>query len=252
MAEVLALVESALRPGVTTARARCLAEEHHPRAPAPSRRSRACPAATGDGRSRHALCISIDGEVVHGIPGERTIREGSLVSVDAGAIVDGWHGDGARTFIVGERPAGGRELVDATRAAMMAGHRGRRARATASATSRRGGRGRRAGRTATASSGRSSATASAPRCTRSRRSRTTAPASRGRRARARALPRHRADVHARRTARSGSRPTAGPSRRADGALAAHFEHTIAITADGPQILTVNRVTDQRLPAMAAT
>ena len=48
-----------------------------------------------------SLCISIDDEVVHGIPGERTIREGQVVSIDAGAIYEGWHGDGARTFFVG-------------------------------------------------------------------------------------------------------------------------------------------------------
>ena len=52
-----------------------------------------------------SLCISLDDEVVHGIPGERRIREGQIVSVDAGAIVDGWHGDGARTFVVGDAPA---------------------------------------------------------------------------------------------------------------------------------------------------
>ena len=51
-----------------------------------------------------SVCISIDDEIVHGIPGERTIRDGQIVSVDAGAIVDGWHGDAARTFYVGEPP----------------------------------------------------------------------------------------------------------------------------------------------------
>jgi methionyl aminopeptidase len=66
-------------------------------------------------------CISIDAEVVHGIPGPRVIRDGSLVSVDVGAIVDGWHGDGARTFVVGDVSAEVRELVDTTRLAMMAG-----------------------------------------------------------------------------------------------------------------------------------
>ena len=49
-----------------------------------------------------STCISIDDEVVHGIPGDRMIRAGQIVSIDAGAIYDGWHGDGARTFVVGE------------------------------------------------------------------------------------------------------------------------------------------------------
>ena len=86
-------------------------------------------------------------------------------------------------------------------------------------------RGRRARGRATASSARSSATASAPRCTRSRRSPTTGPAARARRLEAGPVPGHRADVHARRATRRGSRPTAGPCVTADGTLAAHFEHT---------------------------
>jgi methionyl aminopeptidase len=68
-----------------------------------------------------STCISIDSEVVHGIPGDRTIQDGSIVTVDVGAILDGWHGDGARTFVVGAVPPATRDLVDATRLAMMAG-----------------------------------------------------------------------------------------------------------------------------------
>ena len=124
VAEVLALVESELKPGVTTAHLDRLAERHIRGAGAvPSFKGylgggrygkgpRAFPAST---------CISIDSEVVHGIPAQRTIRSGSLVSVDVGAIFDGWHGDAARTFIVGEVSPKARELVDATRLAMMAG-----------------------------------------------------------------------------------------------------------------------------------
>jgi methionyl aminopeptidase len=70
---------------------------------------------------RHTLCVSIDDEVVHGVPDGRRIREGQLVSVDAGAIVDGWHGDSARTWIVGEVPSEASDLVAATREAMLAG-----------------------------------------------------------------------------------------------------------------------------------
>jgi methionyl aminopeptidase len=124
VAEVLALVESELKPGVSTGELDRLAERHIRAAGAtPSFKGylgggrygkgpRAFPAST---------CISIDSEVVHGIPGERRIREGSLVSIDVGAILDGWHGDGARTFVVGEVSPEARELVDATRLAMMAG-----------------------------------------------------------------------------------------------------------------------------------
>jgi methionine aminopeptidase, type I len=68
-----------------------------------------------------SLCISIDREVVHGIPGDRTIADGQVVSIDAGAIIDGYHGDAARTFIVGDAPLEVRELVATTRRALEAG-----------------------------------------------------------------------------------------------------------------------------------
>ena len=70
---------------------------------------------------RHSLCISINEEVVHGIPGARRIRDGDIVSIDAGAIVDGWHGDAARSFVVGTVAPKTAELVEATREAMYAG-----------------------------------------------------------------------------------------------------------------------------------
>jgi methionyl aminopeptidase len=70
---------------------------------------------------KHSLCISINDEVVHGIPGPRRIRGGDILSIDAGAIVDGWHGDAARSFLVGEVPEAARTLVEATRKAMYAG-----------------------------------------------------------------------------------------------------------------------------------
>jgi methionyl aminopeptidase len=124
VAEVLALIESELKPGVSTSHLDRLAERH-------IRESGAVPSFKGYlGGGRYgkgprafpaSTCISIDAEVVHGIPGERVIRDGSIVSVDVGAILDGWHGDGARTFLVGDVAPEARELVDATRLAMMAG-----------------------------------------------------------------------------------------------------------------------------------
>ncbi len=120
VAEVLALVESELRPGVSTAHLDALAEAH-------IRRSGATPSFKGyPGVNPRrpfpaSVCVSIDHEIVHGIPGDRTIRDGQLVSIDAGAIVEGWHGDAARTFYVGDPPAEIRRLIDTTRLAMMAG-----------------------------------------------------------------------------------------------------------------------------------
>jgi methionyl aminopeptidase len=120
VAEVLALVESELKPGVTTAHLDRLAERH-------IRESGATPSFKGypGGNPRNpfpaSICVSIDDEVVHGIPGDRVIREGQVVSIDAGAIWDGWHGDAARTFVVGEPSPEIAKLVERTRLAMMAG-----------------------------------------------------------------------------------------------------------------------------------
>ena len=118
VAEVLDRVGEAIRPGVTTGELDALATEQ-------IRAAGATPSFVGVAGHlspyRHATCISIDDEVVHGIPGKRRIAEGQIVSVDAGAIVDGWHGDSARTWIVDSAPEHVVRLVEATRIAMLAG-----------------------------------------------------------------------------------------------------------------------------------
>ena len=124
VAEVLALVEEELKPGVTTGHLDRLAEHH-------IRESGAIPSfkgylgggryGKGPGAYPGSLCISIDDEVVHGIPSERPVREGQIVGIDAGAAVGGWHGDAARTFVVGAASPAAVELVEATRLALMAG-----------------------------------------------------------------------------------------------------------------------------------
>jgi methionine aminopeptidase, type I len=120
VAQVLDKIEAELRPGVSTAELDAMAEAHIRAAGAvPSFKGyrginpkRPFPA---------SICISIDDEIVHGIPGARTLRTGQIVSVDAGAIVDGWHGDGARTFFIGDPSPEVRALIDLTREAMLAG-----------------------------------------------------------------------------------------------------------------------------------
>jgi len=111
---VLGLVEEELRPGVSTAHLDRIAEEH-------IRRAGGTPSFKGYYGFPSSLCISIDREVVHGIPGDRTIANGQVVSIDAGAIIDGYHGDAARTFIVGDAPPEVRDLVATTRLALEAG-----------------------------------------------------------------------------------------------------------------------------------
>jgi methionyl aminopeptidase len=120
VAEVLALVESELKPGVSTAHLDHLAEAHI-RAAGATPSFKGYPGINPRRPFPGSLCISLDDEIVHGIPGDRVIRDGQVVSIDAGAIVDGWHGDGARTFFVGEPPQRVQTLIDVTREAMMAG-----------------------------------------------------------------------------------------------------------------------------------
>ncbi len=124
VAEVLALVESELKPGVSTGHLDRLAEQHIRAAGAvPSFKGYLGGGKYGRGPSAFpaSTCISLDAEVVHGIPGDRVIRDGQIVSIDVGVILDGWHGDAARTFIVGEAATEIQDLVAATRLAMMAG-----------------------------------------------------------------------------------------------------------------------------------
>jgi methionyl aminopeptidase len=118
VSDVLDRLGEELRPGITTLALDRLAADM-------IRRAGAVPSFVGvPGRLRpyrHAICVSIDEEVVHGIPGNRRVEEGRIVSIDAGAIVAGWHGDAARTWVVGEVPVATQTLVEATRQAMLAG-----------------------------------------------------------------------------------------------------------------------------------
>ena len=68
-----------------------------------------------------SACISIDEEVVHGLPGNRVMKEGELVSVDVGSIIDGFYGDSARSFAVGEVSSEKQELLDWTQESLKAG-----------------------------------------------------------------------------------------------------------------------------------
>lgn len=120
VAEVLALVESELRPGITARELDAMAERHIRGAGGtPSFKGYTIDPETPPFPG--SICVSIDAEVVHGMPDRREIREGQLVSIDAGAIVDGYHGDAARTFYVGEPPAAIAAFMETTRTALMAG-----------------------------------------------------------------------------------------------------------------------------------
>jgi methionyl aminopeptidase len=68
-----------------------------------------------------SICASVNDEIVHGIPGERVINDGDIVSIDFGAIYDGFQGDAAVTVAVGSRNAVAEKLIAATRGALQAG-----------------------------------------------------------------------------------------------------------------------------------
>ncbi|NYG06319.1 methionyl aminopeptidase [Phycicoccus badiiscoriae] len=115
--QTLQLMAQTVRPGMTTKQLDELAEEH-------IRGCGATPSFLGYHGFTGSLCTSVNDEVVHGIPGSRVLLEGDLISIDCGAIVDGWHGDAAISVIVGGRDAGRPEdlaLIDATEDSMWAG-----------------------------------------------------------------------------------------------------------------------------------
>jgi len=67
------------------------------------------------------LCVSINDELVHGIPGKRVLKEGDIVTIDFGAVYNGFHGDAARTIAVGDIGETARKLIDTTDNALKVG-----------------------------------------------------------------------------------------------------------------------------------
>ena len=70
-----------------------------------------------------SICTSLNEEVVHGIPGNRRLKDGDILSIDCGAIVDGFHGDSAVTIPVGEASEAARAVTDCRRGLPLRGHR---------------------------------------------------------------------------------------------------------------------------------
>ena len=183
-------------------------------------------------------CISPNEVIVHGIPGDAVLEDGDIVSIDCGAIIEGWHADAAITVPVGDDrrrvAAADRRDPAVARRRDRAGRRSATGSATSAPRSRRS-----AERPDSRSCASTSATASAPRCTRSPRSRTTAPPGRGMRLQGGHGARDRADGQRGQAPRPACWPTAGPSSPPTARRSAHFEHTVAVTDDGPEVLTLD-------------
>ena len=183
------------------------------------------------------ICTSPNSMIVHGIPGGYVLREGDIISVDCGAIVEGYHGDAAYTAGVGEisklaqRPHRGDRGGASTRASTSC------ARATTSTTSaaRSSAWPRPPGSPSCASTW---ATRSAPPCTRSPQVPNYWPGTPGPTLKPGMVFADRAHGERGGPRDRGAGGRAGPSSPRTAPLSAHFEHTIAITDDGPEIFTI--------------
>ncbi|MDQ1454996.1 MAG: methionyl aminopeptidase [Actinomycetota bacterium] len=180
-------------------------------------------------------CVSPNEVIVHGIPGPRRLEAGDIVSIDCGAIIEGWHADAAITVPVGEVDAESQRLMDVTRAALES------AISVTLAGNRLGDIGAAAEREVSSAGfgvvreyvghGIGTAMHEEPEVP------NYGPAGRGLRLRAGIVlaiePMVTAGRAATRTLDDGWTVVT-----ADGSRAAHFEHTVAVTEDGPEVLTV--------------
>lgn len=114
VAEVLKVVSESMKPGMKTKELDIIAEKELERLGAKSsfKGYRGFPA---------TICVSINDEIVHGIPGDMTLRDGDIVSLDFGAIYNGFQGDSAMTVTVGKAKPESIRLIEATRETLEAG-----------------------------------------------------------------------------------------------------------------------------------
>lgn len=103
-----------IAPGITTLKLDKIAEEF-------IRDNGGVPGFLGYAGYPNTLCVSVNETIVHGIPSSATLREGDIVSIDCGAVVDGYNGDSAYTFAVGEVEPRVRELLTTTKEALYLG-----------------------------------------------------------------------------------------------------------------------------------
>ncbi len=113
VAETLAILQERVRPGITTADLDALAYKV-------ITKHNAIPSFKGYRGFPASLCVSVNEEVVHGIPGKRVLREGDIVSLDLGAIYHGYHGDAAITIGVGKISEEAARLIEVTAGALQA------------------------------------------------------------------------------------------------------------------------------------
>jgi methionyl aminopeptidase len=114
VAQTLRLMSELVRPGLTTRELDAAAEEF-------ITSNGGVPSFKGYRGFPASICASVNSEVVHGIPGSRRLEDGDIISIDVGVLKGGYHGDGAATFGIGKISQAAAKLLKATRSALMAG-----------------------------------------------------------------------------------------------------------------------------------
>lgn len=112
--DTLAALEEVIKPGITTAEIDKIAEEL-------IIKQGAKPSFKGYEGFPGTICASVNEEVVHGFPGKRVLKEGDIISIDCGAILDGYQGDAARTFPVGKVSEEAEKLIKITKESFFKG-----------------------------------------------------------------------------------------------------------------------------------
>lgn len=116
--EILAKLDEVLRkeikPDVTTKQLDSIAEEF-------IRSQGAVPSFKGYGGFPGSICTSVNDEIVHGIPSERKLKQGDIISIDMGSYIGGYHADAARTYAVGEITPELQKLIDVTKQSFFEG-----------------------------------------------------------------------------------------------------------------------------------
>ena len=113
-AQVLDALVPLVKPGVTTAALDDVVREM-------TLAGGAVPATLGYRGYTHSSCISINHVVCHGIPSDKTLKDGDILNVDVTPLLDGWHGDSSRMYLVGDVPLKARRLVEVTYECLMIG-----------------------------------------------------------------------------------------------------------------------------------
>lgn len=114
VAEAHELVRNNIKPGITTKELDQIVEDF-------LKSQNAIPTFKGYNGFPYSICASINEEVVHGMPGEKKLKTGDIISVDIGATFEGYVGDSAKTFLVGEVDKEKRRLVEVTRQSFYEG-----------------------------------------------------------------------------------------------------------------------------------